>query len=73
MQDLLLSGAVARFGFVAGVGASTTVAPRTNLTGEPYFTDGLQRVVMIGPTRPRFLPLDLLDWDTPPMPDAPRP
>ena len=26
---------------------------------------------MIGPTRPRFLPLDLLDWDTPPMP-APR-
>ncbi len=73
LQDLLLSGAVARFGFVVGVGASTTVAPRTNLTGDPYFTDGLRLVVMIGPTRPRFLPLDLLEWDTPPMPDAPRP
>ena len=44
LQDMLLSGAVARFGFVAGVGVSTPEAPRTNLTGDPYFTDGLRLV-----------------------------
>ena len=73
LQDLLLSGAVARFGFVGGVGASTAAAPRVNLTGDPYLTDGLRLVLMIGPTRSRFLPLDQLDWDSPPMPGAPRP
>lgn len=66
LQDLLLSGAVARFGFVEGVGVSRPEGPRLNLTGDPYFTDGLRLVAMIGPTRSRFLPLDSLGWATPP-------
>ena len=73
LQDMLLSGAVARFGFVGGVGVSTPAAPRTNLTGDPFFTDGLRLVLMIGPTRSRFLPLDMLDWETPPMQASPHP
>ncbi|MFO1142781.1 MAG: LssY C-terminal domain-containing protein [Amaricoccus sp.] len=68
LQDMLLSGAVDRFGYVEGVGASTPDAPRVNLTGDPYFTDGLRLVLMIGEQRPRFLPLDELDWDKPPLP-----
>ena len=63
LQDLLLSGAVTRFGFVKGVGSSAAAAPRTNLTGDPYITDGLRLVVFLGPTKSRFLPLDTLDWE----------
>lgn len=70
LQDMLLSGAVDRFGYVEGVGVSKPDDPRTNLTGDPYFTDGLRLVLMIGPTRPRFLPLDELDWEKPPLQDS---
>jgi hypothetical protein len=63
LQDLLLSGAVARFGFVKGVGPSTAAAPRVNLVGDPYITDGLRLVVLLGPTKSRFLPLDTLNWE----------
>ena len=66
LQDLLLSGAVARFGFVQGMGVSTAAAPRVNLTGDPYITDGLRLVVFLGPTKSRFLPLERLDWEASP-------
>ena len=32
LQDLIMSGAVSRFGFVRGVGASSMPHPRVNLT-----------------------------------------
>ena len=35
LQDLLLSGAVAQFGYVGGVGASMPADPRVNLDGRP--------------------------------------
>jgi len=66
LQDLLLSGAVTRIGFVQGVGPSTAAAPRVNLTGDPYLTDGLRLVVFLGPARSRFLPLEKMDWADPP-------
>ena len=47
LQDLLLSGFVERYGFVTGVGAAPPSAPRTNLTGDPYYTDGLRAVVFL--------------------------
>jgi len=47
MQDLILSGAVSRFGFVRGVGVSSLPKPRVNLTGEPYLTDGLRLVLFL--------------------------
>ena len=45
MQDLILSRAVTRFGFVRGVGVSSMPNPRVNLAGKPYVTDGLRLVL----------------------------
>ncbi|HSN70900.1 MAG TPA: LssY C-terminal domain-containing protein [Steroidobacteraceae bacterium] len=47
MQGLLFVEAVERFAFVGGVGAATAEAPRENLTGDPYFTDGNRLVVFV--------------------------
>jgi hypothetical protein len=57
LNDLLIAGRVARLGFVPGVQAATAVAPRHNLTGDPYFTDGLRAVAVLSRTRtaPAFL------------------
>ena len=63
MQDLILSGAVARFGFVSGVGVSSMPNPRVNLTGEPYVTDGLRLVLFLNEPRRAFNQIDFLDWE----------
>lgn len=44
-ENLVYSQVVKRFAYVGGVGEAPIDAPRGNLTGDPYFTDGL-RVVM---------------------------
>jgi hypothetical protein len=51
LDDLLESGRVALAGYVPGVTAALRTAPRHNLTGDPYFTDGLRAVVMFSETR----------------------
>ena len=42
LNDLIESGRVARLGYAPGVGVAERTAPRRNLTGDPYFTDGLR-------------------------------
>jgi hypothetical protein len=37
-----------------------------NLVGDPYITDGLRLVVLLGQIRSQFLPLDTLDWEAVP-------
>jgi hypothetical protein len=49
LQDLALSGYLAVAGLVPGVGAAPRSAPRHNLTGDPYFTDGKRLVVFLDP------------------------
>jgi hypothetical protein len=49
LQDLILTGEVSRFGFVRGVGTSSKANPRTNLTGDPYLTDGLRLACFSAP------------------------
>jgi hypothetical protein len=63
MQDLFLSGAVSRFGFVRGVGVSSMPDPRANLTGEHYLTDGLRLVLFLNEPRRAFDQIDFLDWE----------
>jgi hypothetical protein len=63
MQDLILSGAVSRLGFVRGVGASSMPEPRVNLTGEPYVTDGLRLVLFLNEPRRSFDRIEFLDWE----------
>jgi len=38
---------VDRFAFVRGVREATHANPRTNLTGDPYITDGMRLVVWL--------------------------
>jgi len=47
LHSLVGEGLVDRFGFVQGSAAAVPAAPRRNLTGDPYFSDGLRLVVMI--------------------------
>ncbi len=65
LQDLLLSGMVERFGFVRGFDAAPMDRPRENLTGDPYFSDGLRLVVFLsGEARP-LADIDELPWERP--------
>jgi hypothetical protein len=65
LQDLLMSGLVERYGFVAGVGAAPLSAPRTNLTGDPYYTDGLRAVVFLSNQTRSLGAIERLPWETP--------
>jgi len=57
LDNLRGTGRVARLGYVAGVEAASATAPRRNLTGDPYFTDGLRAVAVLSRTltTPTFL------------------
>jgi hypothetical protein len=65
LQDLTMSGAVSRFGYVRGVGVSTMPQARMNLGGDPYLTDGLRLVVFLGEPRGPFGHMEFLDWERP--------
>jgi hypothetical protein len=58
LDDLLFGGRVAQLGLYRGVEAAAENAPRRNLTGDPYFTDGLRAVGILSLTRmvPSILP-----------------
>jgi hypothetical protein len=57
LDDLMEAGRVALVGYVVGVGAGGRKAPRRNLAGDPYITDGLRAVAVFSNTRttPAFL------------------
>ena len=62
VQDLALGQGLCQFGTVAGVEPAPVDAPRHNLTGDPYFTDG-RRIVIELTTKPTDLSeIKLLDW-----------
>ena len=54
VEDLAYSQALARHGYVKGVGVVTREAPQMNLVGDPFYTDGL-RVVLFFEPRPYSL------------------
>jgi hypothetical protein len=57
VEDLLEAERLEAAGYVEGVGACDRAAPRRNLTGDPYFTDGKRAVILVSATRtaPRFV------------------
>jgi hypothetical protein len=66
IEDFAYSQALQKVGFVKGVGAASREAPRLNLVGDPYYTDGLRAVMVIG-ARPHSLSdIERLEWDWPP-------
>ena len=70
LQDLLMSGFVERYGYVDGVGAAPASAPRRNLTGDPYYTDGLRAVVFLSNQPTPLKDIDRLPWEAPQPPLA---
>ncbi len=47
LEDLAYAQSLEAFGYVGGVGQASLDEPRENLTGDPYFTDGLRIVLFV--------------------------
>ena len=65
-QDLLYSQGLSIIAYVKGVGAAPIESPRQNLTGDPYFTDGLRAVLWVSSQPVAFEELGFLVWEQPP-------
>ena len=68
LDDLLACRRVSRLGFVRGVEPVPATAPRHNLTGDPYFTDGMRAFAILSRTRTATA---LLSWLAPASPKPP--
>lgn len=65
VEDLVASNAVEKIGYVRVSEPTSLTAPRQNLTGDDYFTDGLMAVIFLAD---RYIPYNeilFLDWETP--------
>jgi hypothetical protein len=51
LDELMEGGRVAVAGYVPGVEAAARTSPRHNLTGDPYFTDGLRAAALFSEAR----------------------
>jgi hypothetical protein len=51
LDDLMEAGRISHAAYVAGAQASERIAPRRNLTGDPYFTNGLRAVAVFSDSR----------------------
>jgi len=67
-----MSGFVERYGYVDGVGAAAASAPRANLTGDPYYTDGLRAVIFLSNQTTALENIDRLPWQVPSPPAQER-
>ena len=62
-SDLGLGGYLARVAFVSGVGETPANRPRPNLTGDPWFSDGLRVVLFVGEQHRSLQDLEFLHWE----------
>ena len=65
VEDLAYSQALARHGYVKGVGVVTRDAPRMNLVGDPFYTDGMRVVLFFEPRPYTLADIELLNWERP--------
>jgi len=63
--DLATSQSLHAVGYVKGVGHSGYEAPRRNYTDDPYYTDGLRVVLVLGEGRFGLDEVLLLPWEQP--------
>ncbi len=66
-QDMLLTHSVEAIGYVGGADEAPRDAPRKNLTGDPYFTDGKRLVLILSEEDLNMKRTDLLDWEPIPL------
>jgi hypothetical protein len=63
LHSLLAEGFVERFGFAGGSTFAGSDDPAYNLTGDPYFSDGLRLVVMLSPRPVPYTEVRSLLWE----------
>jgi len=61
VEDLAYAQALAAFSYVEGVGEQTFDNPRGNLTGDPWFTDGLRVVLHLSGEPVDISEIDVID------------
>jgi hypothetical protein len=66
IQDLWYSQGLAKVAYVKGVGPAPISEPRGNLTGDPYFTDGLRAVLWVSSAPVKMEAVEILKWQIPP-------
>jgi hypothetical protein len=64
-QDLLASEYLYGIAFTKGAVKASQDHPATNLTGDPYFSDGLRAVMLISPKPVPEDHVEVLNWETP--------
>ena len=65
VADLLYTGGIEKIGWVAGLGVATPDHPKLNLTGDPYFHDGLRVVLLLSKDYTAMSDVRFLDWEDP--------
>jgi hypothetical protein len=65
VEDLAYSQALAKVGYVKGIGVISKEAPRMNLVGDPFYTDGFRAVLFFEPRPYALSDIDHLHWETP--------
>lgn len=72
LQSLMVTGAVSRFGFVRAMSPVSEEQPRTNLTEDPYFTDGLRLFAELsGSNTVPAEDLEFIEWQNSEDPNDP--
>jgi hypothetical protein len=66
IQDLWYSQGLLKLAYVKGVGPAPISAPRGNLTGDPYFTDGLRAVLWVSSDPVAMEAVEFVEWELPP-------
>jgi hypothetical protein len=62
VQDFIYAQALQAYAAVGGVGFVSPQAPRGNLTGDPWFTDGNRAVMLLTSPPTSVIEIDWFDW-----------
>ena len=65
VENLAYNQVLAKLAYVGGVGVASIEEPRANLTGDPYFTDGLRVVLWIASELTALQDIAYEDWSDP--------
>ena len=65
VENLAYAESLTQLGYVGGVGEAPFDSPRQNLTGDPYFTDGLRAVLWLSTGEVDIEDIRLVDWEIP--------
>ena len=63
MEDMVYSQVLVKLGLVKGVGAATKDKPQTNLTTDPYYTDGLRGALFFDERPTGITDIQFLIWE----------